>query len=293
MNLCFSHLASPFKVACFISLLGFVGCGGTKSAKPAPAQTESVFAPFGDDPATVMGGKQRTKAGEPEKKAPWSIVIVSAGGEAADSSARDMLMKVQTRGNLPEAFTERRGNAVVVAYGAYEGPDDAAAQRDLQRIRSMEIDGARPFENATLSPPPFKALTGGIPQFNLATLKQSRGKNAVYTLQVAMYTRLGTNVVSAEDLRLCREKAEEAVVELRREGEEAFYFHGPHGSMVTVGVFNTKDHDESKPSFESFALNEARRKHPMNLVNGAPLMERSRGQVEPKPQRSFLVPIPN
>jgi hypothetical protein len=104
---------------------------------------------------------------------------------------------------------------------------------------------------------------------------------------------MNTNVVKPEELAEFRKRAEEAVVSLRREGEEAFYYHGPRGSMVTVGVFGPKDLDVTKPGRESFALREARRKFPFNLVNGAQLLVKTKTQQSQSAQPSFVLQIPD
>jgi hypothetical protein len=275
------------------------GCGNAaKSDAPTARNAETqaaadrpAFEPFAHEAPAVMG-PSKPPSGGAESVGAWSIVIAGAAGDNADATARDMLHKVQTAGGLPEAYTERRGKSVVVAYGQYSGPEDPAAQRDLDRVRAMELEGGRPFAGAVLVPPPFESLPGGIPEFDLNGVRRARGKDAIYTLQVAIYTRLNTNTPKASELAEFRKAAEKAVIELRREGDEAFYYHGPRGSTVTVGVFGPRDHDPLKPGQDSFALMQTRRKHPLNLVNGAQLLTRSRGQEKARPQPSFLVPIP-
>lgn len=270
-------------------ILTLCGCAGSKPAEPAP-QAPQAFEPFAAEGPAVMG-PARSQPGADQPGA-WSIVIAGAAGDSAESTAQGMLAKVQREGGLPDAYAERRGRSVVVAYGRYAGPDDPQAQRDLDRIRGMKIEGGTPFAGAVLVPPPFEALPGGIPEYDLNGVKRDRGEDALYTLQVAIYTRLNTNTPRPQELAEFRKAAEKAVVELRREGEEAFYYHGPRGSTVTVGVFGPRDHDPTKPGRDSFALMETRRRHPLNLVNGATLLARTRGQAEARPQPSFLVPIP-
>ena len=233
----------------------------------------------------------RSTGGE-EKSGTWSIVIVAASGDEADGLAGAALNKVRVQGGLPDAYMERRGNSVVVAYGRYAGPSDAQAQRDLERIQGIVVDGAKPFEGAVLVPPPFAGVAGGMPEYNLANVKRTRGKDALYSLQIAVYTVPPPNVPKPNELAEFRKKAEEAVVNLRREGEEAFYYHGPNASMVTVGVFGPKDLDVTRPERQSFALMEARRKYPFNLVNGAQYLVKTKTQTRTA-QPSFVVPIPD
>ncbi|HYE60840.1 MAG TPA: hypothetical protein VD997_02495 [Phycisphaerales bacterium] len=278
-----------------VVMLGACGGGAAKDqAKPEarPAeQPKLAFEPFAKEAPEVMNSAPRAPGGE-ARQAAWSIVIVAASGEQANELAATALQKVRTVGGLPQAYTEQRGKSVVVAYGRYSGPDDPQAGRDLERIQGIEVDGERPFRGAVMVPPPFEALEGSIPEYNLSSVKKARGKDALYTLQIAMYTRLNVNHPKPEELAEFRKNAEQAVNNLRREGEEAFYYHGQRGSMVTVGVFGPKDHDVTKPGRESFALSEARRKYPFNLVNGAQLLVKVKNQAKASAQPSFLVPIP-
>ena len=57
-------------------------------------------------------------------------------------------------------------------------------------------------------------------------------------------------------------------MELRREGELAFYCHGPNRSMVTIGIFGIEDFDPQKPAMTSPRLVELRKRYPYNLQNG-------------------------
>jgi hypothetical protein len=188
---------------------------------------------------------------------------------------------------------ERRGKSMVVAYGRYPGPEDKQAQADLRRIQSLTIDGSTPFAGALLTPPPYDSRPGSIPEYDLSTLHQRRGKDALYTLQVAAYTRMDNKPPSAQDLAEFRAAAEKACVQFRREGEEAFYHHGTRMSVVTVGVFGDKDLDSAHPGHESMAVTMARKRHPLNLVNGEGVKVKLRGQAEAKLQSSVIITIPN
>jgi hypothetical protein len=209
-----------------------------------------------------------------------------------EQGAQMALDRVRTKGGLPQAYMERRGKSMVVAYGRYPGPNDKQAQEDLKRIQSLTIDGSAPFAGALLSPPPYDSHPGSIPEYDLSTLKQRRGKDALYTLQVAAYTRMDGKPPSQQDLADFRTAAEKAAVELRREGEEAFYHHGPRMSVVTVGVFGDKDLDPVHPGKESMTVTTVRKRHPLNLVNGEGVKVKLRGQPEAKLQPSFIIAIP-
>jgi hypothetical protein len=270
---------------------------------------------------------QRGKAGDPGKEgaaSAWSIVIVAfelakaedqpgsdertaqerrdfterALAERADL-ARQSREKTRTVAGLPDAFLEQRGEKLVLAYGRYTGPNAPDAQADLERIRSLEINGGRPFQSAMLAPPE-NAGVGSIPEFDLRNCKKIYGADALYTLQVGVYARTDRKPPTQGDLQDFRRLAEEAVVRLRREGEEAFYYHGPNMSMVTVGVFDADAIEQDPlgaPAIASPAVQALRQKHPYNLVNGGAYKVRVRGVPENDPaawrvQASLLVEIP-
>jgi hypothetical protein len=285
-----------FGAACWVvAAVSFAlsGCGGKGAAKPQePAHQSSQFADLSKQAPEVMGTKPApapAQSGQPDTS--WSIVIVSAMGEGMEADAKNALDVVRANG-LPQAYMERRGKSIVVAYGRYSGPETPEAQADLKRIQAIEVDKKKPFEAAVLAPPTFSSLPGSIPEYDLSTLKQRRGKNALYTLQVAAYTRMDGNPATQQDLAEFRAAAEKAAVELRREGEEAFYHHGPRMSVVTVGVFGEKDVDPTHPGKESMLVSMARKRHPLNLVNGEGIKVKVRGQSEAKLQPSFLITIP-
>lgn len=285
-----SHFKALSPLAAALTFLA--GCGGQKAstAPPPPPPDNAGFAKLSSEGTDVFGSRKPPDPGEGDTS--WSIVIVSAVGENNEREAQLALDKVRTVGGLSQAYAERRGKSIVVAYGRYAAPDDKQAQADLKRIQSILIDGATPFAGAILAPPPYDSLPGSVPEYDLSTLRQRRGKNALYTLQVAAYCRMDGKQASAQDLAQFRAAAEKAVVELRREGEEAFYHHGPRMSVVTVGVFGDKDVDPVHAGKESMVVQMARQRHPLNLVNGQGVKVRMRGQAEPQLQPSRIIVIP-
>jgi hypothetical protein len=134
-------------------------------------------------------------------------------------------------------------------------------------------------------------------ELNLRTVKRRLGeRRAVYTLQIGAYGRGDLGKPTPGELRIFRAEAEKAARQLRAEGEEAFYYHGPNMSMVTVGVLGEDDHDGStQPPIESIRLRQLRQKFPYNMLNGQGIRETiqtDRGPVK-RLQDSRLVAIPD
>jgi len=170
------------------------------------------------------------------------------------------------------AFAEPRSQQVtIIGYGRFEDPASSAAQLELARVRAIDVDGGRPFATAYLIPPP--SAHGRIPEYDLRNVKASYGRDALYTLQIGAYGRGDLRRADAKDLAEFRRLAEEAVVRLRREGELAFYYHGPNMSNITIGVFGPDDHDPQNPLVESMSLRQARQRFPNNHLNGQGIRE--------------------
>lgn len=222
----------------------------------------------------------------------WTIVIVGFDKEREAPLAAEALARVRGEGGLKDAVLEERGKAAVVAYGKYPSPDAAAAKADLERIRNLRIGNERPFGSAMMAPPIFEALPGTLPQYDLRNVKAQYGDRGAYTLQVGVYCRMDDAEPSAKELGEFRAAAEKAVVEMRRQGENAFYYHGPRRSMVTVGLFGLKEFDLKNPGLQSPAIAQAMRKYPYNLVNGAGVKRKRPGQTEPTIDPSFIVSVP-
>ncbi len=224
----------------------------------------------------------------------WVIVLLSVDdAERAES----MLTQVRTTGRLPDAFMMERNGRIVVAVGSYDDPAQRVAQIELQRVRGIEIDGAKPYEHAFLAPPSGDLARGTIPEYDLRNARRQYGENAIYTLQVAVYAREDDQKPAEADLAQFRATAEKAATSLRQEGELAFYYHGPNRSMVTVGIFGEKDVKVDRGvTTESARLQPARDRHPLNLLNGRTIIEHVRtstGGTVPRDQASFLVRVPD
>jgi hypothetical protein len=298
-------------MAC-LALIGAVACAGGCSGSGGDAGKGVKTEPMVSGPIRFVPKKRLAEASAPafpeegptagplpEPSSPealatgpgaWSIVLASYPREQR-AAAEQALGRVRAMG-VDGAYVEERGRAVVVAFGEYRAGSDERAHRDLSRLRGLEVDGARPFEDAILAPPPFDGLAGTIPEYDLSTVKRRFGRDALYTLQIAAYQPPAGKTPTPEQMQEIRLAAERAAVELRREGDTAFYYHGPNRSMVTVGVFGDKEYDVQRPEREHPRITLLRRKYPHNLVNGATFLVRMRGQDRMVEQPSVMVAIP-
>ena len=278
--------------ACGILVALGAACGGSGGSREDPRLADEGREVFASPAARSGGGTRGPGAAGGE----WSIILVGYQGEGAKEAAAEIAQRVRTTGGLPEAYVEEHGKSWVVAYGRYRDATAPAAIADLQRIKDLVINNQKPFAAAVLAPP--ENIPGSQPEFDLRQVKGRMGDWALYSLQVGVYGREDMGRPTAAELAQYRQAAEQAVVQLRREGDPAYYYHGTTSSMVTVGVFGEDDFDPATPGLESPLLVRMRTKYPHNLLNGKALRERMPGLPpnHPDPYRlqpSRLVAIPS
>ncbi|MCL4221463.1 MAG: hypothetical protein KJZ65_08830 [Phycisphaerales bacterium] len=283
------------KFPAIVLLFALMGCSPTQeksSEKPVVLDVfgRPVQVDQGWSGSTVDSVRVPTSSGQKG----WTIILLSVDDAAR---ADNMLDQVRTTGRLPDAFKMERNGRHVVAVGSYDDPAQRIAQLELQRVRGIEIDGAKPYEHAFLAPPPGDLSRGSIPEYDLRNARKQYGKKAVYTLQVAVYAREDDQKPTEADLNQFRAAAEKAATSLRQGGELAFYYHGPNRSMVTVGIFGEEDVKVARGiTTESARLQLTRDRHPLNLRNGRTIVEHVRtstGGTVPRDQASFLVKVPD
>jgi len=225
----------------------------------------------------------------------WTIVITAINANTPER-ASEILEKVQTVGRLPDAFLMDRNGRQIIAVGSFEDPTSSIAKIELERVRTISVEGEQPYARAFLAPPSGELSRGSIPEYDLRNAKAQHGRSAAYTLQVAVYGREDAKPPTDAEVELFRKSAEDAAKALRQAGELAFYYHGPNRSMVTVGVFTDDDHHlEQGIAVESAHLMAVRDRHPRNLLNGRTIIEHARsanGGTIDREQKSFLVAIP-
>ncbi len=210
----------------------------------------------------------------------WAIRMASLQGKDAKAQAARAIAYLQKRANVPDLWYLPRADGVEVYRGKYVNPTDPAAQSDLRQTRMLVIDGKRPYEKVELVPltPGGEART-----MHPADLRTHTG---MYSLQVAFF-----DDPAGEGPRAA---AEAAVKSLREAGVEAYYYHGPFRSLVTVGLFAYTQAFALGPhgqdEYAEMVL-ELQQKFPCNLANEISLEAQQRGSQNRMPS-SFLVQAP-
>jgi hypothetical protein len=267
-------------------LAGFVATPVSSAcAQPAGLGVQKGQPPAKDAPA------------EGKTQGPWSIILATFRGAEQAVLAEAGVARVREEAKINDVFSEVRGGATVVAVGRFADPSSPEAVRRLDEVRKTKVGQTRPFLGAFLAPAGDVINVGARPEYNLISARKEFGARAQYTLQVGVYSREDINREPTEaELAELRRAAEEAAALLRKEGELAFYFHGPRRSMVTIGVWSDEDlprrgTDEAPSRPENPELTALKKRFPHNLYNGAGLKQRNKLGNE-QVQASQLVQIP-
>ncbi|MGP1345670.1 MAG: hypothetical protein ACTS3F_03255 [Phycisphaerales bacterium] len=175
----------------------------------------------------------------------WGVLLATAAGENAQAHMEAQRLRLSELLGRRDVRVSRQRSGWAVVLGSYQRADDPGAQRDLAFVKEFRTDdGRRPFARAFLMPPGQRpaepgsvlpGVSGSNEEWNLATVKERRGIKAAFTLQVGVFESV--------DRPQAMRAAENWVRELRKNGEEAFYYHGRHASMVAIGVFGREDWD--------------------------------------------------
>ncbi|MFG0293694.1 MAG: hypothetical protein ACIAQF_04075 [Phycisphaerales bacterium JB065] len=206
----------------------------------------------------------------------WAILLERVAGEQHAQRAAQRAALIGRALGRTDVRTRQVSSGSAVVLGSYPDPEDQRAQSDLDYIKSLTVQGTRPYAMALLVPPPLKP--GSTPQYDLTKVVKTLEDVYTHTLQVAVF---------AGDESVRRADAERYAQQLRREGVEAFYYHGRRVSSVTIGTFTARDFDLDT-GYVSPRLERLQERYPHNLYNGEVLRDQQTGE----PWNSALVQIP-
>lgn len=214
----------------------------------------------------------------------WTIVLHQFTGPARDEEASEMMRWLEQEARLGDLWIGQSGGLASVYRGRYA--DQRSARRALRRTQRVRVDGEQPLRNAVLAPLGSRRAAADDP----LDLSQHSGQ---FSLQIGYFDEQ-----FAGDRR---EAAEQVVADLREAGHEAYFYHGPHRSLVTLGVyayegaFVSRD-DPRAPgaTVDAYAphIREKQQAFPYNLGNTLELLERQQGdQPDGDVQPSALVRV--
>jgi len=211
----------------------------------------------------------------PRVRQRWAIEVASFTGEDRDDDAKKFLASARRKEGLTDLHLSHEIDRVIVYRGMYTDPMSTIAQRDLQHTQGLTIAG-RKLDQAAMTPlgaGPIRA-----DQQDSLDLRRYAGMD-LFSLQVAVF--------DANAGPQYREAAEKYAVQLREAGEEAYYYHGPHRSMVTIGVFT---HDDfTRTGGYGPRIRTIQQRHEHHIINGTTVYQK---QGEQKVlQETFVVRI--
>jgi len=212
----------------------------------------------------------------------WAIAVDMIAGPNHHAHANQRVRGLAGRSGLTGFWAMNEGAQSMVYFGRYDSPTDQQARADLAKLRGL-ADAGRIDAGAINLAPIRERITGEIDPLNLRSVTHPA---AVYTLQVGYYDRQ-----FGDDFR---QAAEQAARVYRDDGEEAYYYHGPNRSLVTIGAFGRAAAQADRTGEVTYHphIQDLRKKHPYNLGNGVTLIETDRRTGKQREQPSFLVKIP-
>jgi hypothetical protein len=216
----------------------------------------------------------------------WAIVLDMLVGQGHHQFAEQRVRELATQTGLPGFWSVNEGTRSMVYFGRYDSPTTAEARNDLAKMRNLADSGRITASTVNLVPV-RQPLSGDI---NAHDLRAVQTPGAVYTLQVGYYDQqFGPDF---------RQAAEKAVDVYREDGAEAYFYHGPNRSLVTIGIFgraaakiDNTGSNKGRIVYHPYIV-ELQTKHPYNLGNGLTLLVKNPATGKKREQPSFLVRIP-
>lgn len=215
----------------------------------------------------------------------WTIGLGRFEGAGHRERADAARKQLAARTGFPDLWVGEDANASMLYAGHYPSPQDKQARTDLDQWQRLRASGKVTLPAAMLVPiTPVAGAPGTAGPSDLDL--RSAAARGLYTLQIGFYEDAQGK---SEDYK---KAAEQAATALRKDGYQAYYYHGPNRSMITIGVFGPealtdKGNGEVVYADEVLAL---QRRFPYNLANGETIRETRAGKTTEQP--SFLVRIP-
>ena len=263
---------APLSSVLLLSLLTGSLPGCTWEERRGASTWDAVQQQLGDPKPDAKGASGEVLASNRDAV---SVAVKSFSGNDRRGRAEALVKDLRAR-SIADVWVEERADEAVVYYGRFSGSDDPRARQALRQVRAVKIGDDEPYREAQLVALDPASRRAWDPL-------DARQHTGYFTLQIGFY--------NSEFGEKFRQAAENAAHALRDDGEEAYYYHGPHRSLVTLGLF-TYDDFVRENSVERYGpkIIELQEEYPHNLANGRTLQEKVGGQSIGA-QPSFLVRI--
>ena len=260
--------------------------------------------PRGGTASSSQQGSGPGHAAAMSEARPWTIVLATVTGENVNQHqvANNALIKIRELApELAGARVIESKSGLIIGYGAYADVRDAQAQRDLERVKSLTVRGAQPFNAAVLTRVNSDSRAATAGRLHPHDLRSARklfpDVDPMYTLQVGVWSDFESGQLKPEQVRT---NAEKQAAELRTHGFDAYFYHDVERtiSIVTVGLFDSTALKMDKQLHTPVLSEEVEmllHKFPAHLVNGAPMEEpisRNKPSLGTRQQTCKLVLVP-
>ncbi len=206
----------------------------------------------------------------------WAVELESFDGPERFREAFALVGELQREADVADLWYDDNGARSTVYAGRFRSPRQSDAVRALEQVRRVELGGERRFADAGMRDVSGVQVDAAL--LDPLDLKRHRG---AYTLQAGYY--------DAEFGQAFREAAEEAAQTLRDEGHEAYFYHGPNRSLVTVGIFTSRDFATVR-GMQSYGprMKEVQGQFPVHFRNGLEQIITRDGQKIAPQQTSII-----
>jgi len=187
-----------------------------------------------------------------------TVVLLEYEGPDAGPSAERLAGELRTQG-LDEVFVVKGHEHAAVCAGRFGSWKDPAADRMRRRVRRIrDAQGQYPFANVMLMPVPEPRPENPWP------VQEADGQ---FTLIVASWEKPGR-----------KSRAQAYARRLRQDGHEAYVYHGPTKSTVSVGAFGPQIFDDpskvgrpdARPNVVDPKVKRLRQAFPTLVLEGEP-----------------------
>ncbi len=207
----------------------------------------------------------------------WAIEVTQITGSTRHDAARELVKQLRTGSGLSDLWIEDLNNTATIYHGRFKQASDPGIRNALAAVQQIEMDGVQPFANSQLVP-----LVGqGRAIADPFDLRQFIG---YYSLQIGFY-----DAAYNGDFR---EAAEQAIRILREDGHDAYYYHGPHRSILAIGVFSYEQAFVRAGTTDTYApqIRALQKQFPFNMGNGSTIIQKKDG-VNIGEQKSSLIRV--
>ena len=226
---------------------------------------DTAASPDAADPPQA-GNTVRT--GTADDREQWVIGLRRVG---AGADRQTLIETLRQRTGMGDLRIERRVGGEQLITGGWDSLANGRAAERLEEIREIEIDGQKPFQGAVLLPPTIDPATGANAAWDLRNAAETT--DATITLQLEQF-QPEADRPTRQRIRRMRRRAEDRAAELRRQNIEAFFYHTPTSSAITLGLFNENQIDTNPtPGFSprhAPRVKELLERFPTQFFNGEP-----------------------